>query len=349
MNVEELLNPVSAAAPCGKDLEYGAVDVLTRAAQIVPEQQIGDTVVPAKEPEWEDVYRKALEICKETKDLRIAVILVNAATRTKGWPEFADSLKFLDGLLERYWAAVHPQLDPDEPDDFTMRVNVIAALADDATTIHYLREAPLIQSVMGRFSLRDVLIAEGETSHPAHSEEPTPDRALIDAAIRAANADDLEQVNTAINESAQTLSALEARLMSLVGAGSAPNLSPLSSLIVRARKIMTEGLALRPDAISEPVTDIEAEGAIQRADATVRPQVGGPGEPISGPDDVRRILEDVCAYYRKHEPSSPIPILLNRALRLISKDFEDLMKNLAPDGLKAIEQLRGPSEDGADR
>ena len=345
MNVEELLKPVTPNAPCGEDLEYGAVDELTRAAQIVPEQQIGDTVVPAQEPEWDDVYQQALEICKETKDLRVAALLLNAATRTKGWPEFADALKFLDGLLERYWAEVHPQLDPDEPDDFTMRVNVIAALADGETTLTYLREAPLIQSVMGRFSLRDILVAAGEASHRAHSEEPAPDRALIDAAIRAASAEDLEQVNTAITESVQTLSALEARLMSLVGPGSAPDLSALSSLLSRALKVMTEGLALRPDAIGGPVADIEADATAQRGEIAVRPQAGGAGGPISGPNDVRRALEEICAYYRKHEPSSPIPILLERASRLISQDFESLIKNIVPDGLKAIEQLRGPKEE----
>ncbi|MCG6942505.1 MAG: type VI secretion system protein TssA [Thiohalocapsa sp.] len=353
MNLEELLTPVAPDTPCGEDLEYGAVDELTRAAQTVPEQQIGDTVVPAQEPEWDAVRRQALDACKQTKDLRVVVILLNAATRTQGWPGFTASLTFLDGLLERFWADVHPQLDPDEPDDFTMRVNVIASLADAASTLTYLREAPLVQSVMGRFSLRDILVAEGEASHPADSEESPPDRQLIDAAIRAADAEALEQTNTAVTDAVATLGALESRLMSLVGAASAPDLSPLSALLARARKALAEGLALRPDIAGESAPESTGDTAAQATETAAHPQRGAPiarpiAGPIAGPDDVRRALEEICSYYRKHEPSSPIPILLERALRLISQDFESLIKDLAPDGLTAIQRLRGPTADDGD-
>ena len=344
INVEELLQPVSPEAPCGEDLEYTAVEELTRAAQITPEQQIGDTVVPAEEPDWDAVRRQALEVCQATKDLRVAVILMHAATRTQGWPGFSGALRFVDGLLERYWAEVHPQLDPDEPDDFTMRVNVIASLADADSTLVYLREAPLVQSVMGRFSLRDILIAGGELGHGAQGDEAPPDRQLIDAAIRAADAADLEQANAAVVESIETLRALERRLMSLVGAAAAPDLSPLSSLLDRARKAMAEGLALRPDVGGDTPTDVSDADTTQDSGATAHPQAGAARGPISGPNDVRRALEEICDYYRKHEPSSPIPLLLERALRLISKNFEQIIKNLAPDGLAAIMQLRGPDD-----
>ncbi|NBC12501.1 MAG: type VI secretion system protein TssA [Gammaproteobacteria bacterium] len=350
IDVEELLRPVSPDLPCGEDLEYGAVDALTRAAQVTPEQQIGDTVVPAQEPEWDAVRRQALECCKETKDLRVAVILTNAATRSQGWPAFADGLSFLEGLLERYWAEVHPQLDPDEPDDFTMRVNVIASLADPESTLAYLREAPLVESVMGRFSLRDILIADGELTPQAHADEPPADRHLIEAAIRAADAAVLGRTNQAVNEAVDALAALETRLTSLVGAASAPDLSPLSSLLVRARRALTDGLALRPDLLEEETETQQAgEQTAQAPQTAAHPQTATAVGPISGPDDVRRSLEAICAYYRRNEPSSPVPILLERALRLISMDFESLIKNLAPDGLTAIQHLRGPTDDDQDQ
>jgi type VI secretion system protein ImpA len=342
IDVETLLAPVSADAPCGEDLEYGAVDALTRAAQIVPEQQIGDSVIPAQEPDWDAVRRQALDLCKETKDLRVAVLLANAAVRTEGWPAFADALAFLDGLLERYWADVHPGLDPDEPDDFTLRVNLIASLADAETTLSYLREAPLVQSVMGRFSLRDILIADGELSHPAHSEEPPPDRALIDAAIRAADAEQLGASKTALDRAIAAHDHIEARLMRLVGAASAPDLSPLSTLLKRAQKALEEALALHPDAAGDTAFTGVDDNAVEATAVTARPPIGGGTGEISGPDDVRRALEAICAYYQRYEPSSPIPMLLERALRLIAKDFHAIIKDLAPAGLAAVEQWRGP-------
>ncbi len=62
-------------------------------------------------------------------------------------------------------------------------------------------------------------------------------------------------------------------------------------------------------------------------------------------DDVIRTLDRVCAYFRAHEPSSPVPLLLERAKHLVSKDFMEIVRNLAPDGVGQVETIRGP-EDG---
>jgi len=69
------------------------------------------------------------------------------------------------------------------------------------------------------------------------------------------------------------------------------------------------------------------------------------GAPISGdirtPQDVIKLIDKICAYYERNEPSSPIPLLLKRAQRLVSKNFLDVIKELTPDTLRAIEALGG--------
>lgn len=354
-DIEGLLAEISPDSPCGEDLEYGAVSALDRAAQIKPEQQVGDTIVPAEEPEWGMVRRDALALFSETKDLRVAVILTNASIRTDGWPGFRDCLVLLDGLLERYWSDVHPQLDPDDDNDPTMRVNVIASLNDAATTLTYLREAPLVQSVMGRFSLRDILVAAGESEHPADSETSAPDKHTIEAAFKAADLDELVEITSAASQSKELLAVIEKRLMSLVGAGNAPDMTALSSLLKRADKEVGDGLALRPDAkpdltgkegggsvSSEAVASVAAvPTAVAAAPARAQAELG----PIADRDDVKKALEAVCEYYRNREPSSPVPILLERAKTLIYMDFLEIVQNLAPDGLNAVRNLRGPVED----
>lgn len=66
---------------------------------------------------------------------------------------------------------------------------------------------------------------------------------------------------------------------------------------------------------------------------------------IAGPDDVKRRLEEICAYYARHEPSSPVPMLLRRAQRLVGCDFLALMKELAPGGIDELQRVTGPLED----
>jgi type VI secretion system protein ImpA len=60
--------------------------------------------------------------------------------------------------------------------------------------------------------------------------------------------------------------------------------------------------------------------------------------------EVIRALEALCGYYDRHEPSSPVPMLLRRAQRLVHMSFMDIMKDLAPDAMSDIEKIRGPEE-----
>jgi type VI secretion system protein ImpA len=41
----------------------------------------------------------------------------------------------------------------------------------------------------------------------------------------------------------------------------------------------------------------------------------------------------VCRYYHEHEPSSPLPLLLDRARKLADKNFMEILRELAPDGV----------------
>lgn len=49
-------------------------------------------------------------------------------------------------------------------------------------------------------------------------------------------------------------------------------------------------------------------------------------------------------YYAKHEPSSPLPILLKRAKRLVGADFMEIIKDLAPDGAANVRLIGGDAE-----
>src|SRR3546814_5457855 len=90
-----------------------------------------------------------------------------ALSRTDGFQGICDTLGLVRGYVERYWEAVHPQLDPEDDNDPTGRVNALAALADGATVLRHLREAPLVEAgVIGRYALRDIAIASGQIAAP---------------------------------------------------------------------------------------------------------------------------------------------------------------------------------------
>jgi type VI secretion system protein ImpA len=57
--------------------------------------------------------------------------------------------------------------------------------------------------------------------------------------------------------------------------------------------------------------------------------------------DVIAALDRLCDYYARHEPSSPVPLLLKRARGMVHKSFVDLLTELAPDGLAQLTQVVG--------
>jgi type VI secretion system protein ImpA len=66
---------------------------------------------------------------------------------------------------------------------------------------------------------------------------------------------------------------------------------------------------------------------------------------IKSRQDAIRALDAVIAYFRAHEPSSPVPLFLERAKRLVSKSFIEVLQDIAPDGLTQAHLIGGIKND----
>ena len=49
----------------------------------------------------------------------------------------------------------------------------------------------------------------------------------------------------------------------------------------------------------------------------------------------------IIEYYKKNEPSSPVPVLLRRAKALVGADFMTIIKDMAPNGVENVEVVGG--------
>ncbi|MGY8752154.1 MAG: type VI secretion system protein TssA, partial [Fidelibacterota bacterium] len=61
--------------------------------------------------------------------------------------------------------------------------------------------------------------------------------------------------------------------------------------------------------------------------------------------DVKKTLDQVITYYEKNEPSSPVPVLIKRAKRLVGADFVSIIKDIAPNGMDNVEIVAGITDD----
>ncbi len=340
--MESLLQPVSPEAPCGADLEYDSAFLeLERSSQGKPEQQIGSTIVPAEEPDWKDVSNKALALLTKTKDLRIVSRLVRGLLHTEGLVGFGDGIAVLRGLVENFWDGIYPKLDPEDGNDPTFRVNILMGLCDGPAFIDRIRAIPIVTArSFGRFSLRDMAIASGELPPIPGVEAPTS--SAIDGAFNECPVASLQGTLDTLQSTLQNLAAIEAFVGEKVGAASGPNFAKLADILRSAEKILVARLARRGVAAASPADG--AEASTQEGDGVAGPSRGA-GQAISGEinsrEDVIRMLDKICSYYQRYEPSSPIPLLLQRSKRLVSATFLDIVRDLAPDGLTQVENLRG--------
>lgn len=337
-DLSNLLQPVSLETPCGENLEYTAGFLaMEQASRGRPERSVGDTLIEAEEPDWGDVRTRALELLGRTRDLRVAGLLTRALLHTDGLEGFAAGLGLIRGYLEKHWAEVHPLLDPEDGLDPTARVNAIRALADPEVTLGSLRRTPLVAAPLGRFNHRDFLAARGQIPPPAG--ESAPDFKVIESAFMSCRLEDLQARSHAVAGALESIAAIESFLVKETGSSQAPDMGPLSEALRSIQTVLNEYLARRGAAAAEG----GAPGAVQAGANGGAGMLASNG--INSREDAARALEAVAEYFARHEPSSPVPLLLRRARRLMSKDFLAIVRDLAPDGIKQVESIRGADAD----
>ncbi len=331
MQVSELLQEISPDAVCGPDLEYDPdFMALEQAARGKPEQQFGDTVVPAVEPNWVDVRTRAEGLFARTKDLRVAVLLIRALLKQSEFVGLSDGLSLLQQLLHCYWDAVYPRLDVDDNDP-TMRLNALVALTDSDGFLRDLRAAQVIPAgAYGRVTVRDILVLAGKL--PA-GVEAALSASQIEGTIRAAAT---EQANSiaAARSALESIRQLQSLLNDKLGVERALDLASVIDILGAVVKTCDSALGER-DGSSETQRSSIANGEPLQSVA-----FAAAGE-IRSREDAIRLLDRVCEFMERAEPSNPAPLLIRRAQRLISKNFIEIMEDLAPDSLGVIKGIAG--------
>ncbi len=346
-DVSDLLLEVDAGAPCGPNLEYDPVFVALELEVLgKPEVQYGDSITAAVPPEWKTVRRMATELLARSRDLRLAVYQLRADLALGGIEGMAAGLHLIERLLDERWDSVHPELDADDDNDPMLRINSLAVLADAGTVLKDLKDATLIVLPgLGPLSLRMLEVANGELPPPKGQEKiavESIDKALADVDDAA-----LESAVGVLTGALDSVVNIETLLVRQVGTSQALNLDGLTRPLKRGRDFLAQRSGARGDAAQDAV-DAAAE---QGGDAPTGGAAGGAarGAPISGAianrGDVVRMLDKLLEYYHQHEPSSPLPLLLERAKRLVPKNFMEIMEDLAPDGMAQLQVIKGP--DGA--
>jgi len=342
LDLESLLASISDDAPSGPDLEYDPEwQELDRLSQGKPEQQFGDTIIPAEEPDWREVRQRSETLFSRTKDARNAVLLARALVNTDQFTGIAEGLDLIHQLMDRFWDTVHPQLDASDNDDPTMRINALAGLSDPQGLLRNVRNARLFQSrTHGELTVRQIEIAAGKQAPRAGEEVPA--QATIDQQLAAVIREDAE-LPSRVSGALTAARSLAKLLDDKVGSDRSPDLKPLISVLAIVDQLVSR-IALTVNASSADGAGADDPGSGNSTGSSAAPGINAGGA-IRSRADVALLLDRIADFLQRTEPTNPARMLVNRAKQVMDMDFIQLINELAPDGLSQARTVTGVKEE----
>jgi type VI secretion system protein ImpA len=325
--LRHLSQPIAEASPCGEDLEDTPLLASFDAFRLFGQVAAFD---PA--PDWGAIRSKSLEALARSRDLRVLAHLAAATIRTDGLLAFLDILGVTAQWLEAYWDHVYPRVD----EDAVLRRNALNCLSDRVATIDALRRAPLItHRQLGAVTLRDIDFAAGQIV-PAEGDGHLRDGTQINAVFDNSAIEDVLALRAAIDEAVAALRRIETVMVAQARLDAAPSFEGLTTYLTKVQRFVRDRAAAHPNASSpEPHVEIQS------------PTPAGPSQSVGvirSREDAIRALDAVSAYFRRNEPSSPVPLFIDRAKRLVAKDFLEILADVAPDAVTQAKLAGGVRE-----
>lgn len=346
LNIDEVLTPVSADSPCGPDLyDTGELLALEDLATLRPVTVDGDKRAAnddsLREPNWGKVAEMCEARLRESRDLRVAGFYLAACSRIEGFPGFARALDIMRQMLEKWDYAANPRMNPAQSDSVRERLGALVGIAapykregDLLRVREALRKTPLVTISNGTLSYAQILAAR----KPDGSE----DVALISSLRDAWNKTNVQKRDTIMQAIAQAkshLGAIESWITNRLPSEYVPSdptmgsVLPLIDELNAIIKLLNENAATQmntPAVETTQTNEIPMENPPQAASGEIRSR-----------EDAIRMLGQVRDYLQRVEPTCPANFFIDRAIKLVGKNFLEALADLMPDATAKFEELAG--------
>ena len=340
---EKFMEEVSFDQPCGPfiDDDEGLEDDFVMLESIARINEESLTLEGDDEGvDWRDMLARCEDLASQTKDVRVYVFLAQAALQLKNFSGLSAAVQLIKLTLENYWTETYPILD-DAKDETPWRIMTLNELSGDVI-INLLSNTRVIESKQaGNFTLREIRLAKGEIQLVEGSEETIPEIGLVEAAFQECDQAILLDSLNNIKQTEDDLTALQDQLSSSECSHARYDWDKLVSNI----KYISALYAQYVNTVSELEDDSDSKDEAEAGSGEGEVKVMVKSTGINNRTDVLDALGKICEYYSRYEPSSPVPILVERTKKLVTMDFMSIMKELSPEGVKQVELIAGVEAD----
>ncbi|MCY7293851.1 type VI secretion system protein TssA [Alteromonas sp. a30] len=326
-SINNLLKDISKSAPCGADLKLnGAYAAINKA------RKSDDASTPRGEwkhnlntANWDEVTQLATESLRDkTKDLQIAIWLMEAQINKYGFEAIAPGVYFLHQLTQKFWGDIHPQME-DPKQDLEYRTNLIDWVN---TKLHpTIKQLAITQTRNEQnYSWADWERAAQLEQLPADQKKKLgPDFIPVNTIVTAVIASPVTFYQELFKSLTLAIEALEdyaSYFDNLLGSA-APALNGITGLVNGIYETLYNHVKHR-------MSDASNNGFAEEANVETAPHtsIEHHAGPIRNREEAYARLAEAAEYLSHDDPHSPVPYLVYKAIEWGQLNTAELYQEL---------------------
>lgn len=298
------LKDISNDSPCGEDFVESSFEYPSFASNV-------DSAVESTE--WKKLKQEADDYLVKTKDIRLYVAYTRILIHTEKSPllGLSKGLQLVHHCIENYWDCFYPKIDEEESDPLEAILDRTYALANFSNVGDFIlplsKRLTILSIGLGDYTLEDLvtLDAGGSVSdkQPLQGLMPEEEKAYEEV---------LQYFRLSL-EIAENIKTLYCEKTNEV-------FSEFNALL----EILKKGAALGGGGNSSseagivPMDNSGGDGS-QMVAPTM--QIQGT---INNRKDIIKALGLICEYYETNEPSSPVPLMLERVTKMVDMNYREI-------------------------
>lgn len=328
--VQVLLKDIEHNPPYGTDLKLNGV-----YSAINSERKSDDPSIPRGQwdhkldtANWDEVGRIAVDaLSNKSKDLQIAIWLLEAQLHKNGFSAIAPCIHFIHQLTKDFWDGLYPKV---ENGDLDHRFNLIAWVNDKLQPV--VKQLPLTLTRNDHvFSWADwEMAAYFEQLPPEQRKDLGNDYIQINSIITAILGTPIEFYKNLFLQLDMALKSIDdyAVLLDELFGRDAPSLNGLRSLLSDVYETLYSHVKHR--GIEAASNEDEPQNANNETmeNAPAGSGSGGGSGPIKGRTDAYARLSEAAEYLAMDDPHSPVPYLVYKAIQWGQLNTAELYQEL---------------------
>lgn len=340
LSLAELTAPIEGAS--GEDLSFSTLfDQIKEARRADPDYLTqGDWQTELKSADWEQVITLSAQgLAQQSKDLMLVAWLSEGLAQRHHFEGITFGLTLAERTLQGFWDTLYPQLEEGLDERAARLAWLKTTLADIVGGL------PITQGqnfgVLRYDESRHVenLALQNPKSMQTALDEGKINAEIFQRSVVLSDSDHLRQKAAQIAASLQACTQLQLTVDRLFG-HEAPSFATLADMLSRASQLAEKllkdrGIDLAPavPAAPEPLPDAstaQAPGATLDTPAQTVSPAPLRTTPLTR-DEAFTVLAGVAQYFKQNEPQSPVPYLIERAIKWGNMPLEGWLSDVIKD------------------